>query len=512
MLAETSSATLQGVSALPVTVEANSGERGEPRCVLVGLPDAAVKESLDRVLSSLSNTGYPAPRTRVTINLAPGDLRKEGASFDLPIALCLLASTGFLPFEKPRDFLIAGELALSGEVRKVRGGLSMAMLASRMGKKGVILPRKSAEEACLVEGVEVYPVESLAEAVALLSDEELPAPMEKSESPYRLGRVDPGGLDFAEVKGQANLRRAVEVAVAGGHNMLMLGPPGSGKSMVAKRIPSIMPSPSMEEYLEILTVYSAGGDATSMGNGFMGRPFRMPHHTISEVGLIGGGTIPGPGEISLAHNGVLFLDELPEFRRSALEVLRQPLEDGEVTISRSAGKVTLPSRFTLIAAMNPCPCGYLGDRSRECRCSMPQIRKYRARVSGPLLDRIDIHVDAPPVRVDDLQVTEKGESSSSIRSRVEACRERQNRRFADNSITCNAKMPDRMIDSCCQVKEAELHMLRTAMNDLSLSARAYGRILKVSRTIADLEGAVNIGRVHLLEAIQYRNMDRSSIV
>ena len=508
MLAETSSATLQGVSALPVTVEANSGERGEPRCVLVGLPDAAVKESLDRVLSSLSNTGYPAPRTRVTINLAPGDLRKEGASFDLPIALCLLASTGFLPFEKPRDFLIAGELALSGEVRKVRGGLSMAMLASRMGKKGVILPRKSAEEACLVEGVEVYPVESLAEAVALLSDEELPAPMEKSESPYRLGRVDPGGLDFAEVKGQANLRRAVEVAVAGGHNMLMLGPPGSGKSMIAKRIPSIMPSPSMEEYLEILTVYSVGGDATSMGDGFMGRPFRMPHHTISEVGLIGGGTIPGPGEISLAHNGVLFLTSCPS-SGDPLEVLRQPLEDGEVTISRSAGKVTLPSRFALIAAMNPCP--WVPGTSRECRCSMPQIRKYRPGKRS-LLDRIDIHVDEPPVRVEDLQVTGKGESSSSIRSRVEACRERQNRRFADNSITCNAKMPDRMIDSCCQVKEAELHMLRTAMNDLSLSARAYGRILKVSRTIADLEGSANVGRVHLLEAIQYRNMDRSYIV
>jgi len=512
MLAETCSATLQGVNALPVTVEANGGEKGEPRCILVGLPDAAVKESLDRVLSSLANTGYSSPRTRVTINLAPGDLRKEGASFDLPIALCLLAAMGQMPGDKLKDYLIAGELGLSGETRRVRGGLSMAMLASKAGKKGIALPRESAEEACLMEGVQVYPMDSLAQAVSFFSGESGQEPMKKADSPYQLKHDYSGGLDFSEVKGQANLRRAVEVGVAGGHNLLMLGPPGSGKSMVAKRIPSILPKPSMNEFLEILNVYSAGGNSLIKEGKALSRPVRAPHHTISDVGLLGGGTIPGPGEISLAHNGVLFLDELPEFKRSALEVLRQPLEDGEVTISRSAGKITLPSRFMLVAAMNPCPCGYLGDTTRECRCSMPQVQRYRARVSGPLLDRIDIHVEAPAVRVEDLQVREKGESSENMRVRVEKCRTIQYERFQGNSITCNANMPNKMIREYCDLSDADLHMLRRAMNELSLSARAYDRILKVSRTIADLDGVESIGKTHLLEAIQYRSMDQSFIL
>ena len=512
MLAETCSATLQGVNALPVTVEANGGEKGEPRCILVGLPDAAVKESLDRVLSSLANTGYSSPRTRVTINLAPGDLRKEGASFDLPIALCLLAAMGQIPGDRLKDYLIAGELGLSGQTRRVRGGLSMAMLASKTGKKGVVLPRESAEEACLMEGMKVYPMDSLAQAVSFFSGESEQAPMEKSESPYQLRHDYSGGLDFSEVKGQANLRRAVEVAVAGGHNLLMLGPPGSGKSMIAKRIPSILPKPSLDEFLEILNVYSAGGNSLITEGKVLSRPVRTPHHTISDVGLLGGGTIPGPGEISLAHNGVLFLDELPEFKRSALEVLRQPLEDGEVTISRSAGKITLPSRFMLVAAMNPCPCGYLGDTTRECRCSIPQVQRYRARVSGPLLDRIDIHVEAPAVRVEDLQVREKGELSKNMRSRVEKCRTIQHQRFQGNSITCNANMPTKMIRAYCELSDANLHMLRRAMNELSLSARAYDRILKVSRTIADLAGSESIRKTHLLEAIQYRGLDRSFIL
>jgi magnesium chelatase family protein len=512
MLAETCSATLQGVNALPVTVEVNGGEKGEPRCILVGLPDAAVKESLDRVLSSLANTGYSSPRTRVTINLAPGDLRKEGAAFDLPIALCLLAAMGQMPGDKLKDYLIAGELGLSGETRRVRGGLSMAMLASKAGKKGVALPRESAEEACLMEGMKVYPMDSLAQAVSFFSGETEQMPMEKSESPYQLKHDYSGGLDFSEVKGQANLRRAVEVAVAGGHNLLMLGPPGSGKSMVAKRIPSILPQPSLAEFLEILNVYSAGGNSLIKEGKALSRPVRAPHHTISDVGLLGGGTIPGPGEISLAHNGVLFLDELPEFKRSALEVLRQPLEDGEVTISRSAGKITLPSRFMLVAAMNPCPCGYLGDTTRECRCSMPQIQRYRARVSGPLLDRIDIHVEAPAVRVEDLQVREKGEPSEEMRKRVEGCRAVQHERFKKTSITCNANMPNKMISEFCDLSDDDLHMLRRAMNEFSLSARAYDRILKVSRTIADLNESESIRKPHLLEAIQYRSMDRSFIL
>lgn len=511
MLAETCSATLQGVNALPVTVEANGGEKGEPRCILVGLPDTAVKESLDRVLSSLANTGYSSPRTRVTINLAPGDLRKEGASFDLPIALCLLAAMGQIPGGKLKDYLISGELGLSGETRRVRGGLSMAMLATKAGKRGLVLPRESAQEACLVEGMKVYPVDSLAQAVSFFLGETEQAPMGKSESPYQLKHDYSGGLDFSEVKGQTNVRRAVEVAVAGGHNLLMLGPPGSGKSMISKRIPSILPKPSTDEFLEILNVYSAGGNSLIKEGRTLSRPVRAPHHTISDVGLLGGGAIPGPGEISLAHNGVLFLDELPEFKRSALEVLRQPLEDGEVTISRSAGKITLPSRFMLVAAMNPCPCGYLGDSTRSCRCSMPQIQRYRSRVSGPLLDRIDIHVEAPAVRVEDLQDRKRGESSSEIRIRVEECRAIQYERFKDNSITCNANMPNKMIGSFCVLSDDDLHMLRRAMNELSLSARAYDRILKVSRTIADLEGAESIRKVHLLEAIQYRSMDRSFV-
>ena len=324
MLAETCSATLQGVNALPVTVEANGGEKGEPRCILVGLADAAVKESLDRVLSSLSSTGYSAPRTRVTINLAPGDLRKEGAAFDLPIALCLLAAMGQIPSDKLKDFLIAGELGLSGETRRIRGGLSMAMLATKSAKKGVVLPRKSAEEACLVEGVKVYPMDSLAQAVSFFCGEFEQPHLSKSESPYQLKHDESGDFDFSEVKGQAKVRRSVEVAVAGGHNLLMIGPPGSGKSMIAKRIPSVLPMPDMNEFLEILNIYSAGGNSLMEEGKALSRPFRTPHHTISDVGLLGGGAIPGPGEISLAHNGVLFLDELPEFKRSARGLASTP--------------------------------------------------------------------------------------------------------------------------------------------------------------------------------------------
>jgi len=512
MLAITDSATLQGVVAVPVTVEANGGEKGEPRCVLVGLPDTAVKESLDRILSSLANSGYSRPRTRVTINLAPGDLRKEGVAFDLPIALCLLASTGQLPENSLQDFLIAGELALSGETRSIKGGLSMAMLAQKHGKKGVLLPATSAEEASLLGGIDVFSIGSLGEAVAFFKGEHPHIPLDSKKYQFADSPDHYEEVDFSEVKGQANVRRAVEVAVAGGHNLLMLGPPGSGKSMIAKRIPSILPKPSMEEFLDILNIHSAAGNSVLNEKKFFRRPVRSPHHTISDVGLLGGGTIPGPGEISLAHNGVLFLDELPEFKRSALEVMRQPLEDGEVTISRSAGKITLPSRFMLVAAMNPCPCGYLGDITNDCRCSMPQIQRYRSRVSGPLLDRIDIHVEAPAVRVDDLQDERVGESSADIRNRINYCRKIQAIRYEKHQVSSNANMTNKMLSKYCQIGKKEASILKRAMNELSLSARAYDKILKVSRTIADLDKSDNIEMNHLLEAIQYRSLDRSLIL
>lgn len=512
MLAVTHSATLQGVIAVPVTVEANGGEKGEPRCVLVGLPDTAVKESLDRILSGLANSGFSKPRSRVTINLAPGDLRKEGSAFDLPIALCLLSVMGHLPEDSLNDYLISGELALSGETRPIKGGLSMAMLAKKEGRKGILLPSSSAAEASLLEGIDVFSISSLAEAMAFLKNPDSKKPLQRKTTSFSNESEHSEGVDFSEVKGQANVRRAVEVAVAGGHNLLMLGPPGSGKSMIAKRIPSILPEPSTEEFLEILNIHSAAGNSVLSEKKFFRRPVRSPHHTISDVGLLGGGSIPGPGEISLAHNGILFLDELPEFKRSALEVMRQPLEDGEVTISRSAGKITLPSRFMLVAAMNPCPCGYLGDATNDCRCSMPQIQRYRSRVSGPLLDRIDIHVEAPAVSVDDLQNEVQGESSKKIRERIEHCRIIQSNRFQETKISCNANLTHKMLPELCKIGVREASTLKHAMNELSLSARAYDKILKVSRTIADLDNSENIQMKHLLEAIQYRSLDRSLIL
>lgn len=512
MLAITNSATLQGVAAVPVTVEANGGEKGEPRCVLVGLPDTAVKESLDRILSSLANSGYSRPRTRVTINLAPGDLRKEGVAFDLPIALCILAASGQISEDCLQDFLIAGELALSGETRRIRGGLSMAMLARKQKKRGVLLPPSSAEEASLLKGIDVYSIGSLAEAVAFFKGDHPQIPIGVKDYQFTESASELDSVDFSEVKGQGQVRRAVEVAVAGGHNLLMIGPPGSGKSMIAKRIPSILPRPSTEEFLEILNIHSAAGNSVFDEQSFFQRPVRTPHHTISDVGLLGGGTIPGPGEISLAHNGILFLDELPEFKRSALEVMRQPLEDGEVTISRSAGTITLPSRFMLVAAMNPCPCGYLGDVANDCRCSMPQVQRYRSRVSGPLLDRIDIHVEAPAVSVDDLQNKSIGEPSSEIRKRIKNCRFVQAERYQQNKCSSNANMTNKMLIKYCEIGASEASVLKRAMDELSLSARAYDKILKVSRTIADLDDSDTIKMNHMLEAIQYRSLDRSLIL
>lgn len=476
--------------------------------LVVGLPDAAVKESINRVSSALANSGFQINRTHTTVNLAPGDVRKEGPSFDLPIALAFLKASNQLSLEGLADYLIAGELSLSGSTRPVKGALAMGLLARELGLKGILLPRDSAEEAALVEGCPVYPVASLAEAASFLNGKRSIPALDPQASPFRKPPPKDTAVDFSEIKGQQAVRRAVEVAVAGGHNLIMIGPPGSGKSMIAKRIPTIMPSPTLEEFLQILRIHSAAGITLESDDRSFHRPFRAPHHTISDVGLLGGGSIPGPGEISLAHNGVLFLDELPEFRRSTLEVLRQPLEDGQVTISRSAGKITLPCSVMLIAAMNPTPSGYDTDDERGRVHTPAQIQRYRSRISGPLLDRIDIHIEAPALTVAELRQAEAGESSATVRERVRRARRIQGERFSEGGIPCNARMGHAAIRRHCGISGEQGNLLEHAMKELDLSARAYDRILKVSRTIADLAGSERIETRHLLEAIQYRSLDR----
>ncbi len=508
MLATIGSAALLGIDAVPVQIEVNTGESGVPDLILVGLPDAAVKESEDRVFSALSNSGLRMPRTRTTINLAPGDLRKEGAIYDLPIAIGILVATGQLVCENLDQYLIAGELGLSGATRPIKGGLAMAVLARDSGRKAILLPPLAAQEAALVEGIEVHEIASLDQAHRFLGGQQHLFPLKPARGSTTITRR-PGEPDFSEIKGQQGVRRAVEIAVAGGHNLLMIGPPGSGKSMIARRIPGIMPRPTLEEYLEILRIHSAAGHTMQGELQFLQRPARAPHHTISDVGLLGGGAIPGPGEISLAHNGVLFLDELPEFKRSALEVLRQPLEDGRVTISRSAGKITLPCDFMLVAAMNPCPCGYLGDPKHECRCAPAQIQRYRARISGPLLDRIDLHVEAPALSLTELRSDKPAESSAAMRERIEHARQIQHIRFRGTGLTANTRMLPSQIRKYCAIDTSLGDLLQQAMEQLSLSARAYDRILKVARTIADLAESERIESPHLLEAIQYRSLDRN---
>lgn len=512
MITRVFSAAVVGVDATEIEIEVNTGP-GEPSIIVVGLPDAAVKESKDRVIAALANSGYRWPRKRTTVNLAPADIRKQGPSFDLPIALGMIATDREEKLPRLARCAVAGELALTGDVRPVKGALPLTLEARARGKKAVILPVANVREASVVKGVEVYGVRNLREAYEFLSKA---AELFPVQDEALSGTADRGfDVDFSEVKGQHRVKRAIEVSVAGGHNLLLVGPPGSGKSMLSRRIPTIMPPMSLEEAIETTKIHSVCGLLAPGESIVLRRPFRDPHHTISDIGLLGGTTQITPGEVSLAHNGVLFLDELPEFHRSTLEVLRQPLEDGKVTISRASGTMTFPAAFMLVAAMNPCPCGYHGDPKRECRCSPGQVERYRHRISGPLLDRIDLHVEAPAVEYGELAGTVPAESSQSIGARILAARELQGRRFAGSrskkarGTPCNARMSHAQLKEHCRLDGRGDELLRNAMTELHFSARAYDRILKVARTIADLAGSPSIMPDHLLEALSYRSLDRN---
>jgi len=509
MLSHVWSSTVHGVDALPIEIETHA-EPSVPNFQMVGLPDSVVKESRTRVFSAINNSGLSFPRGRLVINLAPADVPKEGSAFDLPIAIGLLAAAGSALDTAPLDDLyILGELSLDGSVRSVRGVLPMAVRAKQEGRLGILVPKENASEAAVVEGLRVYPVGTLLDAFHMLRDFDRVTPF-RIDARRAFHNGPSSLLDMADVRGQENVKRALEVAAAGGHNVLMVGPPGAGKTMMARRLPTILPPFSLEEAIETTKIHSVGGKLNGAGL-VAGRPFRAPHHTVSDVGLCGGGSNPMPGEISLAHNGVLFLDELPEFRRSALEVLRQPLEEGRVTISRARISVDYPARFMLVASMNPCPCGYANDPTRDCACSPQNIQKYLARVSGPLMDRIDMHIEVTPVPFEELSLRQSGPKSTEIRDRITDCRMLQGDRFKETpGVYCNAQMTTRQVKETCRLDDTGQALMKAAMQRIGLSARAFHRILKVARTISDLAGEEGITTAAVAEAIQYRTLDRES--
>ena len=509
MLVKTFSSTVSGIDARTITIEVNVTPG--LNFMLVGLPDNAVKESHQRIIAALENNGMKMPGKKIVVNMAPADLRKEGSHYDLPIAVGILAASGQLPADELPKYVILGELSLDGSILPVKGALPIAIQSLKDGFKGIILPKKNAREAAVVQNLDVYGVENIREVAALLKGEEAPGPVTVNTREEYYAKIGDFEFDFHDVKGQESVKRALEVAAAGGHNVMMIGPPGSGKSMLAKRMPTITPPMTLAEALETTKIHSIAGKIGVKGGLLSRRPFRAPHHIISDVALVGGGASPQPGEISLSHNGILFLDEFPEFNRHVLEVMRQPLEERAITIARAKYTVEYPANFMLVAAMNPCPCGYLTHPEKECTCTPAQITRYLGKISGPLLDRIDIHVEVIPVEIDSITGKRDGENSREVRERVVATRERQRERFgSDGKVHCNAMMTPEQMENHCKLSQESISLIKDAMASLGLSARAYDRIVKVSRTIADLAGTADISSEHIAEAIQYRSLDRQS--